>query len=536
MSTGEELPFGWSSAKVEDLARPDEQPVLTGPFGTSLGSDDFLSDGVPILTIGCLTEYGVSLRKASYISAAKARELERYTLRVGDILFSRMASVGRANIVPSNLYGALFNYHIMRLRLAEDVFLAPLFISYVRGAPAVFKYLDEVNHGATRDGINTTQLLGMPVCVPPLAEQRRIVTKLETLTATSRRAKEALDAIPPLLERFRQSVLAAALRGDLTAEWRAKNPDMEPAENLLARVRVERRRRWEEAELAKMQARKKAPGDGRWREKYEEPEPVDTEGLPELPEGWAWASLAEVTDSARLIRYGILMPGPDYPGGIPYVKVLHMKGDTIETTALPRTSPEMHAQFIGATLAKGDLLLSIRGTYGRVAEVPESLEGANITQDSARIAPLPGISRDYLATALRTPYMQSHFRDIAKGVAVRGLNITDIRRAPIAVAPEAEQRMIAREAARMIVRIARWQEGVKGSQPLLRQLDKSILAKAFRGELVPQDPSDEPASVLLARIRKEREAAGPTGGRGRKKAAPEKAPAKEKRAGAGSPR
>ena len=107
--------------------------------------------------------------------------------------------------------------------------------------------------------------------LPPLNEQRRIVAKLEALLARSRKAREALDAVPALLERFRQSVLAAAFRGDLTADWRAQNPDVEPASKLLERIRAERRRRWEEAELERMVARGKPPKDDRWKAKYEEP-------------------------------------------------------------------------------------------------------------------------------------------------------------------------------------------------------------------------------------------------------------------------
>ena len=93
--------------------------------------------------------------------------------------------------------------------------------------------------------------------------------------------------MPPLLEKLRQSILAAAFRGDLTKDWRAKHPDVEPASKLLERIRVERRKKWEEAELAKMKAKGKAPRDDRWKGKYKEPEAVDATGLPGLPEGWA---------------------------------------------------------------------------------------------------------------------------------------------------------------------------------------------------------------------------------------------------------
>ncbi len=75
----------------------------------------------------------------------------------------------------------------------------------------------------------------------------------------TRRAREALAEVGPLLEEFRQSVLAAAFRGDLTADWRAAHPNVEPASELLARIRAERRRRWEEAELAKYEAAGKKP-------------------------------------------------------------------------------------------------------------------------------------------------------------------------------------------------------------------------------------------------------------------------------------
>ena len=214
------LPHGWAWASVEELGEVGEQPVLTGPFGTNLTKNDFVSSGVPVLTIGCLTDRGLELNKAMFVQEKTAQALERYRLREGDFLFSRMASVGRASIVPASNQGVLFNYHIMRLRLSRKAYEPALFLAYVRGAPSAKAYIESVNHGGTRDGINTAQLLKMPIAVPPAAEQRRIVSKLESLQARSRRAKEALDAIPGLLERFRQSVLAAAFSGKTPATGR----------------------------------------------------------------------------------------------------------------------------------------------------------------------------------------------------------------------------------------------------------------------------------------------------------------------------
>src|SRR5438046_631609 len=118
-----EVPVGWTWATVADVGATSEQAVLTGPFGTSLGPDDFIAESeesVPVLTIGCLRETGIDLGRATFVTVLKATELERYRLRTGDILFSRMATVGRAGLVRTSQEGALFNYHIMRLRLRDD--------------------------------------------------------------------------------------------------------------------------------------------------------------------------------------------------------------------------------------------------------------------------------------------------------------------------------------------------------------------------------------------------------------------------------
>ena len=108
----------------------------------------------------------------------------------------------------------------------------------------------------------------------------------------------------PLLEKLRQSILTAAFRGDLTKDWREKHPDVEPAGELLKRIRVERRREWEEGELAKMRAKRKAPADDRWKAKYEEPKPADAKELGGLPKGWCWTKLD------HLLLNGGLFDGP----------------------------------------------------------------------------------------------------------------------------------------------------------------------------------------------------------------------------------
>ena len=105
--------------------------------------------------------------------------MSRYKLKEGDLLFSRMATVGRAGLVTKDLKNAIINYHLMRLRLTDEIIDPDFFLAYVRGSSIIDKYVRDVNHGATRDGINTKQLLSMPVVLPPIVDQRLIVAEIE---------------------------------------------------------------------------------------------------------------------------------------------------------------------------------------------------------------------------------------------------------------------------------------------------------------------------------------------------------------------
>src|SRR5262249_38672362 len=162
------------------------------------------------------------------------------------------------------------------------------------------------------------------------AEQQRIVAKIEELTARSRAARAALSDLPTLLEQFRQSVLASAFRGDLTANWREKHPDAEPASLLLNRIRAERRIQW---------------GAKYPKKKYVEPDPVDDSDLPELPDGWCWVRAEEVVDSGADIRYGIVQPGPPLNEGVPYVRGVDIQEGQILVEQLWRTSPKIAEEY-----------------------------------------------------------------------------------------------------------------------------------------------------------------------------------------------
>jgi type I restriction enzyme S subunit len=188
--------------------------------------------------------------------------------------------------------------------------------------------------------------------------------------------------------------------------------------------------------------------------------------------------LGELIDPARPLTYGILMPGPEVEGGVPYIRVADMDGIGIREHNVRRTSIAISEKYRRSILAPGDLLMSIRGHVGRFAFIPESLAGANITQDSARIAITganPIFVRAWLEGATAQHWMSRH----TKGVAVRGINLGDLRRLPIPMLAAREQIEIAAD----LNQISAMRAMTVASSDMCTNLFASLQHRAFRGEL-----------------------------------------------------
>jgi type I restriction enzyme S subunit len=314
--------------------------------------------------------------------------------------------------------------------------------------------------------------------------------------------KEELEAIAPLLDQFRQSVLAAAFRGNLTADWREKNPDVEPASVLLERIRAERRRRWEEAELEKMKAPGKTPKDDKWKKKYKEPEFVDDNNLPALPDNWCWITLGNVAWSVK--------DGPHFSpkyseSGIPFISGGNVRADGVDFTNVKYISPELHKELSERCIPEfGDILYTKGGTTG-IARVNTYQHEFNVWVHVAVLKCVPSIKPFYLQHALNSPFCYEQSQRLTHGVGNQDLGLTRMVNILIPLAPLEEQQQIINQINRYLDTIKSLEKIIATTKEQADVIDQSILAKAFRGELVPQDSNDEPASVLLERIRTERE-------------------------------
>lgn len=156
-----------------------------------------------------------------------------------------------------------------------------------------------------------------------------------------------------------------------------------------------------------------------------------------------FVKLGDVVSQGRPICYGILMPGEEVPGGVPVIKVKDFPDGVIHLDALVHTSKEIDEDYKRSRLLSGDLILSIRGTVGRVAEVPEELNGANITQDTARITVDPKYNAKYIRGVLESAPLQEEMMLNMRGVAIKGINIGFLRELLIPMSDRATQDQLA---------------------------------------------------------------------------------------------
>lgn len=194
---------------------------------------------------------------------------------------------------------------------------------------------------------------------------------------------------------------------------------------------------------------------------------------------WRAAALGDCVCEDRPICYGILMPGTGHPAGVPVVKVKNIRDGVIAEGGLLLTSPAIDEQYRRSRIRGGDLLVTIRGTTGRIARVPATLTGANITQDSARLSIRDGICADYVFHVLAGEDLQQQIRDHTRGQAVQGINIGDVRKLRLQLPPYAKQVQIAGVLSDLDTRAA----AERNVLATLRSAKASLAASLLSGEL-----------------------------------------------------
>lgn len=193
---------------------------------------------------------------------------------------------------------------------------------------------------------------------------------------------------------------------------------------------------------------------------------------------WPVVALENVVSPLRKITYGILKPGPDQPGGIPYVRVVDIQNSLIAVAGLKRTTAAIASEYKRSMLKVGDLLISIRGHVGRMAIAPLECDGANITQDTARLA-ITEANTEFVKAQLETESARHWMKKRTKGAAVKGINLGDLRLFPLILPPRQLQEEFADK-----IRIARTLlERSSVQNRVLNSLFASLQSRAFSGQL-----------------------------------------------------
>jgi type I restriction enzyme, S subunit len=487
-----DLPQGWTSVPLKEL-------VGDGVFtdGDWVESKDQDPNGAVRLIQLADVGVGRFLDKSSrFLTNEKAAELRCTFLEPGDVLVSRMADpIGRACIFHGSPQRCVTVVDVCIVRPGPGRAEARWLTGAIN-SPTFRRTVEVAASGTTRSRISRGNLGTLNVPVPPLNEQRRIVAKLEALQARSRRAREALDAVPPLLEKLRQSILAAAFRGDLTKDWRAKHKDVEPASKLLERIRAERRKKWEEGELAKVMAKGKAPKGDEWKAKYKEPEAADVAEMPALPEGWCWAPLPTLGELARGKSKHRPRNDPALFGdAMPFIQtgevarsggriIAHSSAYSAFGVAQSRVFPR---DTVCITIAAN---IADTGILQFDACFPDSVVGF--------VADAGSVAASYVELFIRTA--RADLKRFAPATAQANINLEVLGKVAVPVPPQAEMVLLVERVERAMALVAAIASSHCSTGGKLQILEQATLAKAFRGELVPQDRNDEPAEAMPARV------------------------------------
>ena len=492
------LPSSWIATTLGEVFR-------WGSGGTPRRSTSSFYDGdIPWAIIGDLNDAFIDKTKNT-ITQLGLEASSAHLVPVGSILLAMYGSIGKLGIAGTELAtnqaiaytqtGQIFNkYLFWYLFACRDMLIA-------------------LGKGDTQSNISQTVIKAFPFLLAPLPEQHRIVAEIEKQLTGLDASVGALRRARANLKRYRASVLKAACEGKLVpteAELaQVEGRDYESGTALLERILIERRARWESQE--------------RRRGKYKEPAAPDTLGFPELPEGWVWSTSAQIATS----MLGKMLDKKRVSGSpLPYLRNLNVRWDSFDLRDI-LTMPFVESEIDRYALLPGDVLIAEGGEPGRAAVWPGNEQPFKYQKALHRLRLFDGVLPKWLVFQLWASAQTGGLESYFTGSTIKHFTGESLERYPLAVPPLAEQQRIVGEVERRLSVVQQAEDTVDASLKRAVRLRQSILKQAFSGQLLPQDPNDEPASLLLERIRAQREATRTVLANSRKSRRPRSRPSPE---------
>ncbi|MBI4293446.1 MAG: restriction endonuclease subunit S [Betaproteobacteria bacterium] len=489
MSGNGELPDGWTTAQLSDVST-----ILMGQSPPS-STYNIECDGLPFFQ--GKAEFG-SLYPEPKVWCSQPGKIAE----ANDILLSVRAPVGPTNLAPGK---CCIGRGLAAVRPETGLDLKYLLHAFRCSASV----LDARGTGTTFKAVSGKVVREFALPIAPSEEQSRIADALDELFSDLDAGVAALERVRGKLKLYRASVLKAAVEGTLTAEWRAQHPHTEHASELLQRILTERRRRWEEEQLRKFKEKGQEPPTN-WKAKYKQPVIPDTTNLPPLPSGWCWVSWAQVGFSQN----GRPFPSSDYEdAGTKLLRPgnLYADGAIRWTDRNSRYMPDRYAEespdlIVGA----GELIINLTAQslkddfLGRVCITGEG-EHCLLNQRLARLNTVI-IPARFMLWMFKSAWFRVFVAGLNTGSLIQHMFTSQLEHFVFPLPSLAEQEVIVEAVEDQLSIIDHLEADLDAKLESAQALRQAILRHAFTGQLVPQNPNDEPASELLKRIAEEREA------------------------------
>jgi type I restriction enzyme S subunit len=484
------LPEGWLKTTLEKLSSDIS-------YGYT-ASSTLRPVGPKLLRITDIQDNKVNWSQVPYCQI-DAEKYKNYELKKNDLVFARTgATVGKSYLIKDDVPEAVYASYLIRVRCISHSVIR--FLTHFFRSQDYWNQITNFSAGIGQPNVNGTKLKQLQVPIASLAEQKVIADKLDTLLAQVESTKARLERIPQILKRFRQSVLAAAVSGKLTEEWREEKLLINSSDQV-------------EYIVSQKSGKLKVRENKGWDEKIE---------LYELPSSWSWTTnhkLAEDRSSAICAGpFGTIFKAKDFRNtGIPIIFLRHVKESGFNQDKPTYMDMDVWSQFHqDYSVYGGELLVTKLGDPpGDSCIYPSDLGTAMVTPDvlkmnvDARIA-----DTKYLMYFFNSPIAKKMVSDLAFGATRLRIDIAMFKNFPIPLPSTEEQTEIVRRVEQQFAYADTIEQQVQNALARVNNLTQSILAKAFRGELTEQWRKDNPdlisgdnsAEALLEKIKAEREA------------------------------
>ncbi|MGI0479197.1 restriction endonuclease subunit S [Geminocystis sp. CENA526] len=446
LKVDDKLPQGWIILPLPDCVYFQEGPGLR--------KKQFAEQGIPFLNIRTFEDGFINKSKCRFVDEKEfTNRYEHFLLNENDIVVSSSGTIGKIAVIRKQDLPVMLNTSVIRFRSKYEDYLLQSYLKYYLQSQHFFQQIDSSKTGSAIFNYGPSHLQEMSILVPPLNEQKRIVAKLEKLLAKVNESCDRLSRIPTILKRFRQSVLASACSGRLTADWRKSHPDNpEWKDEILIDIIKTKPRNGFSAKLVDLVD-------------YETKTKIIT--LTATTSGKFKGEYFKYLDQEIDLDSYVWLNPKD---------ILIQRGNTIEYVGVSAIYEGLPHQFIYP-----DLMMKIQ-----------------VREDIADYR--------FIYYALSNIQTRQYFRDNATGTAgnMPKINQQVVMNTPISLPPLEEQKEIVKRVEALFKKCDLIEQRYLNAKAYTDKLTQSILAKAFRGELVPQDPNDESAEVLLERIREEK--------------------------------